>query len=114
MSDSSDEFEQNLQGEKSENSNLRKQLKDQRLRADTAEGALEVANRTLGMFADDLQVAERRVEELIRALAGMLFAFDDGVGRDWSAPLLDYARKLTNAAEFDAALNPNPEAESHE
>jgi len=38
--------------------------------------------------------------KLKKALSGMLFAFDDGVGRDWSADLLDYARKLTPAAEF--------------
>lgn len=39
-------------------------------------------------------------EDLRKALGGMLFAFDDGVGRDWSADLLDYARKLSPAAEF--------------
>ena len=39
-------------------------------------------------------------ESLRKVLAGMLFAFDDGVGRDWSAELLDYARKLCPAAEF--------------
>ncbi|MGF6669170.1 hypothetical protein [Pseudomonas monsensis] len=37
---------------------------------------------------------------LRKALAGMLFAFDDGVGLDWSADLLDYARKLCPAEEF--------------
>ncbi|WP_147282644.1 hypothetical protein [Pseudomonas jessenii] len=39
-------------------------------------------------------------ENLRKALAGMLFAFDDGVGLDWSADLLDYARKLCPAEEF--------------
>lgn len=39
-------------------------------------------------------------ENLRKALAGMLFAFDDGVGLDWSAGLLDYARKLCPAEEF--------------
>lgn len=39
-------------------------------------------------------------ENLRKALAGILFAFDDGVGRDWSAALLDYARKLCPAEEF--------------
>lgn len=39
-------------------------------------------------------------ESLRKALAGMLFAFDNGVGLDWSADLLDYARKLCPAAEF--------------
>lgn len=39
-------------------------------------------------------------ENLRKALAGMLFAFDDGVGLDWSADLLDCARKLCPAEEF--------------
>lgn len=43
---------------------------------------------------------ELRIDELERALAGMLFAYDDGVGQDWSAPLLDSARKLVKAEEF--------------
>lgn len=47
-----------------ENGALREQLDAQRMRADTADGALEVANRTLAMFADDLQVAEQRIAEL--------------------------------------------------
>ena len=37
---------------------------------------------------------------LRKALAGMLFAFDDGVGLDWPADLLDYARKLCPPEEF--------------
>jgi hypothetical protein len=36
-------------------------------------------------------------------LGGMLFAFDDGVGREWSAPLLDEARKFCPAVEFQSA-----------
>lgn len=44
----------------------------------------------------------KRIAELERALAGMLFAFDDGVGLDWSEDLLDFARKLTPAAEFNS------------
>lgn len=39
-------------------------------------------------------------EGLRKALAGMLFAFDDRVGLHWSADLLNYARKLCPAAEF--------------
>lgn len=39
-------------------------------------------------------------QEIERALAGMLFAFDDGVGREWSEDLLDYARKLVAAKEY--------------
>lgn len=48
-----------------------------------------------------LNAADQRIDDIERALGGMLFAFDDGVGRDWSADLLDYARKLTSAAEFN-------------
>lgn len=44
----------------------------------------------------------KRIAELEQALAGMLFAFDDGVGRDWSEDLLDFARKLTPVAEFQS------------
>lgn len=44
----------------------------------------------------------KRTAELEQALAGMLFAFDDGVGRDWSEGLLDFARKLTPAVEFQS------------
>lgn len=40
------------------------------------------------------------LEDTERALAGMLFAFDDGVGREWSEDLLDYARKLVSAKEY--------------
>ena len=40
-------------------------------------------------------------EALRKALGGMLFAFDDGVGLDWSAELLDHARTLCPAAEFN-------------
>lgn len=51
-----------------------------------------------------LNVADQRIDELERALGSMLFAFDDGVGREWSADLLDFARKQATAVEF------NPEA----
>ena len=47
-----------------------------------------------------LNTADQRIDDVERALGGMLFAFDDGVGRDWSAGLLDHARKLTKAVEF--------------
>lgn len=40
------------------------------------------------------------LENTERALAGMLFAFDDGVGREWSEDILDYARKLVSAKEY--------------
>ncbi|MCP1651644.1 hypothetical protein [Pseudomonas nitroreducens] len=48
----------------------------------------------------NLKLAAKQTE---RALAGMLFAFDDGVGQEWSADLLDFARKLVKAKEFDAS-----------
>ncbi|NMY22850.1 hypothetical protein [Pseudomonas sp. WS 5410] len=53
-----------------------------------------------------LTAADERADVLETALAGMLFAFDDGVGRKWSEDLLDFARKLTAAKEFKAALKP--------
>lgn len=53
-----------------------------------------------------MTAADERVDVLETALAGMLFAFDDGVGREWSEDLLDFARKLTAAKEFKAALKP--------
>lgn len=40
------------------------------------------------------------IRKLRRALGGMLFAFDDGVGEDWSQGVLDYARQVTPAVEF--------------
>jgi hypothetical protein len=40
------------------------------------------------------------IRNLRRALGGMLFAFDDGVGEDWSQSVLDYARQVTPAVEF--------------
>ncbi|MDF3930496.1 hypothetical protein [Pseudomonas putida] len=40
------------------------------------------------------------IKALRRALGGMLFAFDDGVGKEWSKDLLDYARQVTPAVEF--------------
>lgn len=56
--------------------------------------------------AADLQERLTAADELEVALAGMLFAFDDGVGLEWSEDLLDFARKLTAAKEFKAALKP--------
>lgn len=40
------------------------------------------------------------IKALRRALCGMLFAFDDGVGREWSQDLLDFSRQVTPAVEF--------------
>lgn len=57
-----------------------------------------------------LTFAEQRVNDLEHALAGMLFAFDDGVGLAWSESLLDFARMLIPAKEF----TPTTEGESLE
>lgn len=40
------------------------------------------------------------LKDLRRALGGLLFAFDDGVGLGWSSALLDYARQVAPAVEF--------------
>jgi hypothetical protein len=68
----------------------------ERVRADVAVADCNDAERR------EVALLER-VAELETALGGMLFAFDDGVGRDWSAPLLDHARKLCKAIEFQPA-----------
>ena len=68
----------------------------------TVDLALETVKSQLGATDAVIQRAAR----LELALGGMLFAFDDGVGREWSEELLDFARKLTAAKEFKAALKP--------
>lgn len=73
---------------------------DQRARA-AVDDCISGGQALLRKIADYNVLAERE-SQLQRALGGMLFAFDDGVGREWSAPLLDYARKLTPAMEFQA------------
>ncbi|MCQ0167730.1 hypothetical protein DN388_12280 [Pseudomonas sp. S12(2018)] len=40
------------------------------------------------------------IRDLRRALGGMLFAFDDGVGEDWSRGVLDFARQVTPPVEY--------------
>lgn len=52
-------------------------------------------------LADHTTKLQAENEALRKALGGMLFAFDDGVGREWSASLLEYARALCPAAEFN-------------
>jgi ribosomal protein L37AE/L43A len=66
-----------------------------RLRAQLA--STEQSRRSFFDLSKDL---EKRLAEFQRVLSGMLFAYDDGVGRDWSAPLLDHARTLCPAVEF--------------
>lgn len=63
-------------------------------------------NAEISALQQRLTAADERADVLETALAGMLFAFDDGVGREWSEGLLDFARKLTAAKEFKAALKP--------
>lgn len=60
-------------------------------------GRLRSINESLQLR---LNAADQRIDDVERALGGMLFAFDGGVGRDWSADLLDHARKLTSAVEL--------------
>ncbi|NMX27071.1 hypothetical protein HBO14_11095 [Pseudomonas sp. WS 5406] len=62
--------------------------------------------RVSAIAVEDVLLLQKRADVLETALAGMLFAFDDGVGRDWSATLLDFARTLTPAKEFKVALKP--------
>ena len=40
------------------------------------------------------------IRNLRRALGGMLFAFDDGVGEGWSRSVLDFARQVTPPVEY--------------
>ncbi|MCL8329327.1 hypothetical protein M9Y56_09380 [Pseudomonas juntendi] len=54
------------------------------------------------VLADPVVVAGliTEIKALRRALGGMLFAFDDGVGEEWSQSVLDFARQVTPAVEF--------------
>ena len=72
---------------------------------------LDIATRHLDRMIEAHDNAQQRLTVAEQALGGMLFAFDDGVGREWSAPLLDFARTITPAAEFVAALKPAAEGE---
>lgn len=58
------------------------------------------------VLADPAAVAGliTEIKALRRALGGMLFAFDDGVGQDWSKDLLDFARLVTPAVEYKPEL----------
>lgn len=52
------------------------------------------------VLATDYNTLHAEAEALRVALSGMLFAFDDGVGQEWSKPLLDHARTLRPAKEY--------------
>lgn len=76
-------------------------------------GKLLLAYQTISTMEEKISALQLRLNasdgrnaELERVLGGMLFAFDDGVGQDWSAPLLDYARKQCKAVEYVAQSAP--------
>lgn len=46
--------------------------------------------------------AQAELAEMRRIVAGFLFNYDDGVGKPWERRLLNYARKLVDAKEFNA------------
>lgn len=86
---------------------------DLRKRVDALQALLTAADeradhnaRVSAIAVEDVLLLQKRADVLETALAGMLFAFDDGVGLDWSEDLLDFARKLVAAKEFRAALKP--------
>jgi len=62
----------------------------------------DLDNLIAGLRIENINL-KLEIKQKDRALAGMLFAFDDGVGEEWSAPVLDFARKLVKAKEFDAS-----------
>jgi hypothetical protein len=64
-----------------------------------AADADDLRQHSIGLTTERDQLKAEN-EALRKALGGMLFAFDDGVGLDWSAELLDHARTLCPAAEF--------------
>ena len=79
---------------------LRQQLADVSNERDGCREIAENNAKCAGELTAKLNSSEARNAELERILGGMLFAFDDGVGQDWSAPLLDYARKHCKAVEY--------------
>lgn len=87
----------------------------QRLRADTAEAALEVSSRTMAMFADDLQVAEQRMAEMVELLnlADHYLQSDSFIS---TGDVIEHTQEMRDEfrKKIAAALNPQPEAGSHE
>ena len=85
----------------------------QRLRADTAEAerdalrtSKEAVEFNLNKVDRALLAAEQRIAKLETVLRSAVEWFDDGVGRSIA--------EFCKLQEMRAALNPNPEAESHE
>lgn len=76
-----------------------------RLRADTAEAALKIAVEDVAMMLKDLDAAEQRIANTVAKLQLAVDMLDDDDRGNRFAQVLQLAI---------AALNPNPEAESHE
>jgi hypothetical protein len=77
----------------------------ERLRKQEASAAIEMLaahNQFTKQLEDGVRAIVDDRDKLRKALAGMLFAFDDGVGQDWSESLLNFARTLTPAEEYKA------------
>lgn len=86
----------------------------QRLRADTAEAAFEEGQANWVLCMETLRAAEQRIADLVGLLSRSKKAVDDVAEncedqRDWQEANSMRALSL----KIDAALNPNPEAESH-
>ena len=101
---------------------LRKQLDAQRLRVDTAEAERdawkdmrEQSRARNAKLRKKLSAAEQRIAELVELLSKAKLAVDDVAENcedqtDWAS-----AKSMHALSErIDAALNPKPEAESHD
>ncbi|RVD77066.1 hypothetical protein [Pseudomonas koreensis] len=101
--------------------NRRPYFDAQRLRADTAESELKIVRKSrddelenYNALISDLAAAEQRVAELTALLLSGRKVVSDAVGlvEEWANVLRK--RMVDHCSAVDAALNPNPEAESHE
>lgn len=83
---------------------LKSDFDAQRLRADTAEAELKALKHPMNsaqQLRNDLAAAEQRIASMTSMLR-------------WFASCADVRQVGTAAMDYVAALNPNPEAESHE
>lgn len=90
----------------------------QRLRAHTAEAALKIAGEDAALMLKDLDAAEQRIAELTpliamaKELLSTISMHQGTAPKDWCESFKgEVSRRIATLA---AALNPNPEAESHE
>ncbi len=67
-----------------------------------AAGELVLVQAVRAQMQEDRDTAQAQLAEMRRIVAGFLFNYDDGVGKPWERRLLDYARKLVAAKEFNA------------